>query len=44
MRLDNQKLKAFFMACDAREHGREPDWKEHLAVIEQSKRAGMAED
>ncbi len=30
-------LKAFFRACDALEGpAREPDWHEHLAVIEES--------
>ncbi|MBN2497231.1 MAG: antitoxin [Deltaproteobacteria bacterium] len=32
-------LEAFFEACDARETGREPDWSEHLAVIERSRRS-----
>jgi hypothetical protein len=33
-------LRAFFAACDAREKGREPEWREHLGVIERSKRSG----
>ena len=37
------ELDAFFSACDAREHGREPDWNEHRRVIEESKRSGLAE-
>lgn len=37
------ELRAFFRACDSREKGREPDWGEHLLVIEKSRRAGTAE-
>jgi hypothetical protein len=33
-------LRAFFASCDQREKGHEPDWDEHLAVIEGSKRRG----
>jgi len=45
MKLENQEdLASFFAACDAREVGREPDWEDHLAVIERSKRAGIAEN
>ncbi|HEV2851867.1 MAG TPA: ribbon-helix-helix protein, CopG family [Thermoanaerobaculia bacterium] len=36
-------LDDFFKACDAREQGTEPDWEEHLRVIERSKRSGAAE-
>lgn len=36
-------LRAFFAACDAREEGREPDWEEHLAALERSKRSGAPE-
>jgi hypothetical protein len=33
-RLDtSEQLHRFFAACDEREHGREPDWEEHLKVI-----------
>ena len=32
-----QDLLAFFAACDLREAGREPDWEEHLAVVERSR-------
>jgi hypothetical protein len=35
-------LRAFFAACDRRERGREPDWEEHLAVIERSIRASAS--
>jgi hypothetical protein len=38
-----EDLNAFFTACDAREQGAEPDWEEHLARIEASKRSGAAE-
>ena len=37
------ELRAFFAACDAREHGREPDWDEHRKVIERSVRSGLAD-
>ena len=35
------ELRAFFAQCDARESGREPDWEEHLAVIDTSRRDGL---
>jgi hypothetical protein len=35
-----EDLRAFFEECDRREQGKEPDWKEHLAVIEESKASG----
>ena len=35
-------LRAFFAACDLRERGREPDWHEHLEVIETSRRRGSS--
>jgi hypothetical protein len=38
-----EDLRVFFSACDRREEGREPDWHEHLAVIEASKRSGAPE-
>ncbi len=34
-------LRRFFEACDARERHPEPDWAEHLRVIEQSRTAGL---
>lgn len=37
-------LDAFFRACDTREKGTEPDWEEHLAVIERSRRSGVADN
>lgn len=36
-------LRVFFASCDSRQEGREPDWEEHLRVIERSKR-GQAAD
>jgi hypothetical protein len=30
-------LASFFDACDLRETGREPEWAEHLAVVERSR-------
>lgn len=36
-------LEAFFRACDELEGpAREPDWREHLAVIEESKSKGSS--
>lgn len=35
-------VESFFAACDAREGaGVEPDWKEHLAVISESRARGV---
>ncbi|MGI8876024.1 MAG: plasmid mobilization protein [Egibacteraceae bacterium] len=34
-------LASFFAECDLREQGREPDWDEHVEVIEASRRAGL---
>lgn len=34
-----EDLQAFFERCDQREKGREPDWEEHLEVIERSRRS-----
>jgi hypothetical protein len=39
---DAAALRAFFAACDQREHGREPDWESHLDVIDRSRSAGGA--
>jgi hypothetical protein len=36
-------LRAFFAACDAREEGREPEWGEHLAVLDASKQDGAGD-
>ncbi len=36
-------LEAFFRACDALDGpAREPEWDEHLAVIEESRRRGIS--
>lgn len=34
-------LEAFFERCDSREPDPEPDWHEHLQVIERSRNAGL---
>ena len=44
-RLDTpEELDRFFAACDAHEEGRgrEPEWEEHLRVIEASVRGGAS--
>lgn len=40
---DLDALDAFFAECDAAEEGSgaEPDWAEHLTVIEESRREGL---
>ena len=40
-----EKLMSFFAECDARQEGegREPEWKDHLRVIESSIRSGASE-
>ncbi|MGH7572191.1 MAG: hypothetical protein ACREMK_10150 [Gemmatimonadota bacterium] len=46
MELDTrEKLSAFFERCDALEEGRgpEPEWDEHLQVIEASRRSGVTD-
>jgi hypothetical protein len=35
------QLRVFFAQCDDREIGREPDWEEHLAVLDASMREGV---
>ena len=43
-RLDTtEQLERFFAACDGREPGREPDWDDHLRVIDGSIRRGASE-
>lgn len=37
-----RELREFFRAVDAREKGREPDWDEHLAVIDRSRTSGTS--
>lgn len=36
-----EALAEFFGECDARESGREPDWADHRAVIERSRRGRL---
>lgn len=38
---DPDQLKSFFDACDRREPSPEPDWNEHLSVIQASRRQGL---
>jgi len=35
-------LRRFFKACDLREKGREPDWRAHLKVMDESRKAGRS--
>jgi hypothetical protein len=43
-RLDTPELlDRFFAECDEREHGREPDWEDHLKVIRGSIARGAAD-
>ena len=38
-----EDLEGFFRACDALEGpGREPDWEQQLAVIDESRRRGLS--
>jgi hypothetical protein len=37
-----RELREFFREVDAREKGREPDWPEHLAVMERSRASGAS--
>lgn len=38
--LDSREaLEAFFDEADSREHGREPDWKEHLELLSGTRRS-----
>jgi hypothetical protein len=34
-------LERFFVECDEREPAPEPDWADHRAVIERSRRDGL---
>lgn len=36
----HQEVRRFFRECDRREKGTEPDWQEHLSVLERSFRSG----
>lgn len=38
-----KRLREFFDACDARETEREPDWDEHLDVMQRSRKAGSTD-
>jgi hypothetical protein len=35
-------LRKLFKACDLRENGREPNWEDHLKVMEESRKAGRS--
>jgi len=35
-----KQLEEFFRLCDEREQGTEPDWHEHLEVMDASRRSG----
>jgi len=35
-------LKEFFQHCDSRELGTEPEWQEHLTMIQHSKSTGQS--
>jgi len=39
---DKDSLERFFVACDAQGHGNEPDWEDHLKVIDSSRTSGRA--
>ncbi len=41
-RMTPSALRAFFRKCDAREKRREPDWEQHLAVIDRSRATGQS--
>jgi hypothetical protein len=38
-----EQLREFFAVCDAREVASEPQWEEHLAVLDSSKRDGAGD-
>jgi hypothetical protein len=38
-----EELRSFFSECDRRETGTEPDWEQHVRVIERSRRSGAAD-
>ena len=43
-RFTPEELEEFFKACDAMEDpGREPDWEEHLRIIDESRRRGLTD-
>jgi hypothetical protein len=37
-----EDLEAFFARCDQHEPGREPDWEQHLEVINRSRDKGLS--
>ncbi|MGH8501653.1 MAG: antitoxin [Gammaproteobacteria bacterium] len=37
-----EDLEAFFVRCDRQEAGREPDWEQHLEVINRSRDNGLS--
>ena len=40
---DKKSLKRFFKNCDALAQGVEPDWEDHLKVINRSRASGQAD-
>jgi AraC-like DNA-binding protein len=40
-RLTAEDLAEFFQECSRRERGEEPDWEQHLRVIEESRAEGV---
>ena len=40
---DKDSLDRFFVACDGQGHGNEPDWEDHLKVINRSRASGQAD-
>ena len=42
-RMSGRELERFFGRCRKREQGSEPDWEQHLSVIERSRRSGAAD-
>ncbi|WP_447969533.1 antitoxin [Nitrospira sp. M1] len=40
---DKESLERFFLECDAHDEGTEPDWEDHLKVINRSRASGQAD-
>lgn len=40
---DKKSLRRFFKHCDALAKGQEPDWEDHLKVINRSRASGQGE-
>ena len=40
---DKDSLERFFRDCDAKAQGTEPDWEDHLKVINRSRVSGQAD-